>query len=107
MFWDRAAAVYDLFVNVINRKTHQNLKKIVADQIDGEDNVLECACGTGMLSAVMAARCRKLTATDFSAKMLEKAEKNCSSFSNITFEKADITALAYPDNTFDKVVAEM
>ena len=105
MFWDRAAGVYDIFVNVINRKTHQNLKKIVADQIDGEDNVLECACGTGMLSAVMAARCRKLTATDFSAKMLKKAEKNCASFANITFEKADITALAYPDNTFDKVVA--
>lgn len=105
MFWDRAAAVYDIFVNVINRKTHQNLKKIVADQIDGEDNVLECACGTGMLSAVMAARCRKLTATDFSAKMLKKAEKNCASFANITFEKADITVLAYPYNTFDKVVA--
>lgn len=105
MFWDKVAGVYDIFVNVINRKTHQNLKKITADLIDAEDTVLECACGTGMLSAVMAARCRKLTATDFSAKMLEKAEKNCSSFSNITFEKADITALDYPDNTFDKVVA--
>ena len=27
MFWDNVAGVYDVFVNVINRKTHQKLKK--------------------------------------------------------------------------------
>lgn len=25
MFWDRVADVYDIFVNVINRRTHQSL----------------------------------------------------------------------------------
>ena len=44
-------------------------------------------------------------ATDFSPKMLEKARKNCSAFDNITFSKADIMSLDYPDNSFDKVVA--
>ncbi len=105
MFWDQVAAVYDIFVNVINRKTHRKLKKITAELIEPEDRVLECACGTGMLSAVIAARCRTLTATDFSPKMLMRAEKNCAGFSNITFSRADITALDYPDNAFDKVVA--
>lgn len=37
--------------------------------------------------------------------MLEYAKKNCSSYSNITFEQADITALPYPDERFDKVIA--
>ena len=75
MFWDKAAGVYDIFVNIINRKTHQKLKIIVSDLIGTDDTVLECACGTGMLSGVIAPKCRQLTATDFSAEMLKKAEK--------------------------------
>ena len=105
MFWDKVAVVYDIFVNVINRKTHQKLKKIVSSLIGPDDTVLECACGTGLLSAVIAEKCRQLTATDFSEKMLKKAEKNCRAFRNITYDQADITALPFADGSFDKVVA--
>ncbi len=105
MFWDSVAGVYDIFVNVINRKTHQTLRKIVAEQIQPGDNVLECACGTGLLTEVIAPRCERLTATDFAPKMLARAKKNCAAYGNITFEPADITALNYPDNSFDAVVA--
>lgn len=105
MFWDKVAGVYDVFVNVINRKTHQKLKEIVSALIEPEDAVLECACGTGLLSAVIAPNCRQLTATDFSEKMLKKAKKNCAAFHNVTFSLADITALSYADGSFDKVVA--
>lgn len=105
MFWDRVAGVYDVFVNVINRRTHQKLKKIVSDLIEPDDTVLECACGTGLLSAVIAPKCRQLTATDFSEKMLKKAEKNCRSFRSITYTRADITALSFADGSFDKIVA--
>ena len=105
MFWDNVAGVYDVFVNVINRKTHQKLKRIVSDLIEPDDTILECACGTGLLSAVIAEKCRQLTATDFSEKMLKKAEKNCRAFRNITYDQADITALPCPDSSFDKVVA--
>ena len=105
MFWDQVAGIYDIFVNIINRKTHKKLKKIVSDLIEPDDVVLECACGTGLLSTVIARNCRLLTATDFSGNMLKKAEKNCAAFHNITFTKADITALASPDCSFDKVVA--
>ena len=105
MFWDKVAGVYDIFVNVINRKTHKQLKKIVRNLIEPCDIVLECACGTGLLSAVIAPKCRQLTATDFSEKMLKKAEKNCHVFRNITYAKTDITALPFADCSFDKVVA--
>jgi len=105
MFWDNVAGVYDVFVHVINRKAHQKLKKIVSDLIEPDDMVLECACGTGLLSAVIAPKCRRLTATDYSRKMLKKAEKNCRALRNVTYAQADITALAFPDGSFDKVVA--
>ena len=105
MFWDSVAGIYDLFVNVVNRKTHLALRKIVANLIQPSDNVLECACGTGLLTEVIAPRCARLTATDFAPKMLARARKNCAAFGNITFENADITSLGYPDDSFDAVVA--
>ena len=105
MFWDSVAGVYDLFVNVVNRRTHTALRKIVADLIQPGDCALECACGTGLLTEVIAQRCARLTATDFAPKMLARAKKNCAAFGNITFEQADITALGYPNGSFDAVVA--
>ena len=105
MFWDQVAGVYDVFVNVVNGKTHKVLCRIVADFIEAEDTVLECACGTGLLSAVIAGKCRQLTATDFAPKMLKRAEKNCAAYNNVQFMQADILSLDFPDNSFDKVVA--
>ena len=105
MFWDNVAGIYGLFVNVVNRKTHLALKKIVANLIQPSDNVLECACGTGLLTEVIAQKCGHLTATDFAPKMLARAKKNCAAFDNVTFEPADITALKYADGSFDAVVA--
>lgn len=75
MFWDNVAGVYDVFVNVINRKTHTALRKIVAGMIESEDTVLECACGTGLLSIVIAKKCKRLTATDFFREDAEKGGK--------------------------------
>lgn len=105
MFWDSVAGVYDVFVNVINRKTHKALRRIVADCIEPGDTVLECACGTGLLSTAIAEKCRHLTATDFAPKMLQRAKKNCAAFDNVSFRQADILSLDFPDSTFDKVVA--
>ena len=105
MFWDRVAGVYDIFVNVINGKTHRALRQIVSTLIQPGDTVLECACGTGLLSAVIAPRCKELTATDFAPNMLKRTEKNCSAFTNVTFRQADILSLDFPASAFDKVVA--
>ena len=74
-------------------------------QITPADEVLECACGTGLLTGVIAARCRALTATDFSEKMLAQAERKYANCRNVRFAQADITKLDYPDGRFDAVVA--
>ena len=105
MFWDKVAGLYGLFVNVFNRKVHAALKEYVAGLMDASDTVLECACGSGMLTQVIAPKCAHITATDFSRKMLEQTSKTCRAFSNVTVEFADITGLQYPDAVYDKVVA--
>lgn len=105
MFWDQVAWAYDLFADVLNRRTNQALCRTVAAQIAPDDEVLECACGTGLLTAVIAPRCRRLTATDFSENMLKHAEKKCRGYSNITFSSGNILSLPYPDSSFDAVIA--
>ena len=74
LFWDRVAGVYDVFVNVINARTHKALKSHISNLFIPSDTVLECACGTGMLTEIIAPECQKLIATDFSKNMLRKAE---------------------------------
>ena len=40
MFRDQVAGVYDVFINCVNRRTHQKLKAIVSALINPEDAVL-------------------------------------------------------------------
>ena len=105
MFWDNVAGIYDIFANIINKKTHDGLRVKVVSEILKADNVLECACGTGLLSGVIAEKCNSLVATDFSKKMLKKANKKYRAYSNIEFREGNILQIEYPDEKFDVVVA--
>lgn len=105
MFWDRVAWVYDIFANIINRKVHKKLCTDVAALFLSEDEVLECACGTGMLTVHIAPRCKRIVATDLSENMLKKTRKKCAAFDNVFYEKTDMMNLHYDDDTFDAVLA--
>ena len=62
MFWDRIAGIYDLY-QIINRKANDRAAAICAEYIMSEDNVLECACGTGIMTRVIAPKSKTITAT--------------------------------------------
>ena len=105
MFWSKIAGVYDLIENIYNGKANARTTDYVASLMDKNDNVLECACGTGMFSIKIAPNVKELTATDFSEGMLKKAKKKCSKHNNVKIESGDITCLKYEDDQFDKAVA--
>lgn len=105
MFWSKAAGFYDLFENIYNKKVYTELGDRVAELIGERDSVLECACGTGAISVSIAKKCRSLIATDYADGMLRRARKKLALYKNVKIEKADITNLSIPDNSFDKVVA--
>ena len=105
MFWDKISPLYDLFENVYNYKVYSGTGKKVAEFINPDDEVLECACGTGAISVCIAGKCKNLIATDFAPGMLKRAKKKCRKYDNVTFNKADITNLKVKDSRFDKVVA--
>ena len=105
MFWDRAARIYDIFEEIYNGEVNRKLCNRIAAMVASTDDVLECACGTGMLSKYIARKCRRLIATDFSIGMLRQAKKKCEGLTNIKFARADIMHLKYKNGAFDKVVA--
>ena len=105
VFWNRVALIYDGFVYIINRRVHKRLCEEVGKLISKDDDVLECACGTGMLTRVIGERCHHITATDLSRGMLNKTTYKCKDLRNAWFESADICELPYPNESFDKVVA--
>lgn len=105
MFWDKIAGAYDFFETVYNGKVFRGLGERVAEEIETEDIVLECACGTGAISTWLAPKCRQLVATDFSVGMLRQTAKKCRAYENVKIMRADMTHLKCGDNRFDKVVA--
>jgi ubiquinone/menaquinone biosynthesis C-methylase UbiE len=105
MFWDLVSGYYEVFENLYNGKVNRQMCKKVAERISSSNEVLECACGTGMISVHIAAACKHLTATDFSDGMLGKTHERCRDISNVKVEKGNILQLDYPDESFDKVVA--
>lgn len=105
MFWNKISGIYDFVENAFNGKVNKEITQYAASLNDGNDDVLECACGTGMFSLPIARRCRSLIATDFAVGMLAQAQKKCRHQPNVIFKKADITSLGYADESFNKIVA--
>ncbi|MDE6023964.1 MAG: class I SAM-dependent methyltransferase [Lachnospiraceae bacterium] len=105
MFWDKVSGFYDFFETIYNGKVYRGLGEKVAGEIEQNDIVLECACGTGAISKYIAPKCKQLIATDFSEGMLRQTSKHCRRYNNIKIKRADMTQLKCRDNRFDKVVA--
>ena len=50
VFWDMISCVYDLFEKIYNGRCYDGTGVRVAQEINKNDIVLECACGTGSIS---------------------------------------------------------
>ena len=105
MFWDKVSGIYDLFGKVYNGRVNRRMCRDVAKEIGTGDRVLECACGTGLITAAVAGKCRELVATDYSEGMLKQTRKKCGSNPNVTIRSANILELPFSDKEFDVVIA--
>lgn len=105
-FWDRWARLYDLSERT-NGRAVQGMVRSVVGRIPAGAQVLECAAGTGMISAAAAAKAGHVTCTDLSLPMLERASAKAKrlGLDNISFEARDLLHLADPDDTYDITVA--
>ncbi|WP_418750938.1 class I SAM-dependent methyltransferase [Frisingicoccus sp.] len=105
MIWDKLSHFYDFFEKVYNGKCYKGIAEKIKEYVTEDDIVLECACGTGLLTLPMAQKCKKLIATDYSVGMLRQTKKKVAKYSNTKVRKASIFELPCKDGKFDVVVA--
>ena len=96
---------YDFFNNLMSLSTQRYIKykSIKNLNIKPHDKIIDLCCGTGDLSIIIKQiePQADVTGIDFSDKMLEVAKQKSQ---NIQYLQGDVTALPYPDNTFDCTV---
>lgn len=105
-YWERQARRYDrsmlLFGGPLKR-----MRELCAESVGPEDRVLEAAAGTGLVTLTLAQRAREVVATDYAEAMVELLGHRLrhSGLTNVTCRQADLTALPFPEASFDVVVA--
>ena len=106
-FWERQASRYDRVVTGALGRPLPRVLELTASAVSGADTVLEVAAGTGLMTAVIAPRVRKLIATDYADNMLAvlRERMKTAGISNVEASQRDIYALDYPAGSFDVVVA--
>lgn len=105
MIWDKLSPFYDVFETIYNGKCYKGIAEKIKGYVTEDDIVLECACGTGLLTLPMAQKCKKLMATDYSVGMLRQTKKKVAKYANTKVRKASILELPFQDDRFDVVVA--
>lgn len=66
-------------------------------------NALEMGCSIGVFTSMLAERCARVVAADFSPLAVERARARLASQSNVVLEQRDLRA-SLPDGQFDLVV---
>lgn len=101
-FWDHWAGQYDRAM-AMSGGLYDQIAERIKQNLNRDMNVLELACGTGLLSKRLAGSVRLLEATDFSEAMIRQARVKKHS-SHLHFSVQDATDLPYAPATFDAVV---
>lgn len=105
-YWDRHAKRYDRSMRVLGGPIPR-MVELVTQEVSGAKDVLELGAGTGLVTIALARPAAHVLATDFSPAMLAKLEEKVrrARLSNVDVAHADVTALDFPDDRFDAVVA--
>lgn len=112
-FWDDQAKVDDSYQAVRGDKIMPDCvqeyhdRKLVEMMNPESDNVLlDAGCGVGDQTMLLSRFVKQITAMDFSSVMADRCAKRLkeAGIANATAETADVTALPYPDQTFDRTM---
>jgi len=102
--YDRIAPYFDALEGFLEGLFFSQWRKILWQKVQGE-HVLEVGVGTGK-NFPYYPKDTRVTAIDFSDKMLERAQKKKQRNKlSVELELMDVESLCYADNSFDTVIA--
>jgi len=106
-FWDRFAKYYDSFIDKVFRKTYKTILENIESDLNISHCVLEIGTGTGIIPFSIYSKVSSIVATDISPKMVRIANQKLErlKIKNIDFQIQDSYNLAFPDKSFDIVIA--
>lgn len=106
VFWEEQTESYELFLRLFGGP-FDRARELLRGTLDGGDEVLEVAAGTGELTAAIAPEVERLVATDYADAMVERLSERSAAagYEHVECERADIYELPYASGTFDTVVA--
>jgi ubiquinone/menaquinone biosynthesis C-methylase UbiE len=93
------------------QKTDENVAARFAGAMGdaGRGNLLDVACGPGVVTAALAPNAKSVMAFDATPEMLEKARARCAKagLANVSFRQGNAEALPFGDTQFDGVVTRL
>lgn len=101
-FWSRWSGRYDQFMRG-NEPLYDEIAARMKRRLNRRMDVLELACGTGLISRRLAGSVKSLEATDFAPEMIAEAKKKAGS-ARLHYSVQDASALPYAAQSFDAVV---
>ncbi|MDO9255239.1 MAG: class I SAM-dependent methyltransferase [Bacteroidales bacterium] len=106
-FWDKFAAHYDSFVRNIFGKTYKSILENIDLEINVNQTILEIGTGTGIIPFAISSKVSSIVATDISPDMIKIAAQKQADLNirNLDFQVQDSYNLAFPDKSFDVVIA--
>lgn len=103
--WSRVSSGYEeAHLYVAGADLVDAVRAAVAGSVP-EGEVVELGCGTGLYTRAFAQRCRTVTATDLSPRMVERAREVLAGMPSVTVGVADATLTGLPAQSADGVVA--
>lgn len=74
--------------------------------VNENDNVLDVACGPGLVTAAFASKAKHVTGIDITQAMIKKAKKiqEDEKLTNVSWQIGDATQLPYEDESFSMVI---
>ena len=103
----RQAQTFDKFAEMTDEQVAARFGAALGEA--GHGNVLDVACGPGVVAAAIAPTATSVVAFDATEPMLEKAKARCAraGLTNVTFKHGDAENLPFEDAQFDGVVTRL
>jgi ubiquinone/menaquinone biosynthesis C-methylase UbiE len=104
-YWNRLARNYDRSMLLLGRPIPRMIELTVAE-LQGTNDVLEVAAGTGLLTLPVARVARRVVATDYAEAMIGvlRQRVQAAGLTNVECSQRNVYDLGFPAASFDVVV---
>lgn len=106
-FWNFRALNYDDQIGPLYEDAYRRTAEDTLKYLKPDDKVLEFACGTGIVTALVAPHVHSIRAIDISDEMVSRAKEKTYTLdlSNVEVTQTDLFDPCLPEGSFDAVMA--